>query len=347
MTHEAQPSSDSGMTLSKQGPSPIHSSGYADAGDANGQDSITSSTPDAEVISSRKGPTAPSPRFVQLLKRLSQLSVDDRTNIYRRFEWPETLPEHQYWMSPSLTSLYGTPAWEELTEAQRMRLSQRESIHFYSLNVQGEQDLLVDLIRRIHTPEYAPFSSYLHHFIGEENEHMWYFANFCELYGGGMYPDRRMATRTFENPIEQSFVTFARIEIFEELVDFYNARMGEDKSLPPIVQAINAAHHRDESRHVAFGREMVANLHSILRKTRSRDALLELEQYLKRYMSAMLQSLYNPAVYRDAGLPQDSYALRRQLLSDPYRKQRHQEILKRTVTAFVNEGIFETEGVPV
>lgn len=288
-----------------------------------------------------------SSRFEQLLSRLCGLSVEDRSNIYQRFVWPDSLPSNAYWMSPSLTTLYGTPAWEELTETQRQTLSQRESIHFYSLNVHGERELLTEVISRIHTPGFEPFSEYLHHFVGEENEHMWYFSRFCQQYGGGLYPDKRVPVRKFEDPLAERFIVFARIEIFEELVDYFNSRMGEDASLPPIVCALNSAHHRDESRHVAFGRELVSGLHQNLRQTRSAELVQELEIYLKRYMSSILQSLYNPAVYRDAGLTQDAYALRRTLLAHPVRKQRHQDMLKRTLTAFVNEGIFQNSEVPV
>lgn len=292
-------------------------------------------------------PPVLSGRFAHLLHRLCTLSMQDRSNIYTHFEWPQTLSTDQYWMSPGLTTLYGTEAWETLTETQRMALSQRESLHLYSLNVHGERDLLLDVMKRIHTPDFEPFSEYLHHFIGEENEHMWYFSRFCHLYGNGLYPDRRVATRVFDDPMVERFVVFARIEIFEEIVDFFNSKMGEDEHLPPIVRALNGAHHRDESRHVAFGRELVSSLHALLRRTQPLDTLLELETYLKRYMSSILQSFYNPAVYRDAALPQDSYALRRMLLTHPVRKLRHQEMLKRTVTAFVNEGIFQTEQVIV
>jgi len=286
-------------------------------------------------------------RFEHLLSRLCGLSVADRVNIYQRFEWPAALPADAYWMSPPLTSLYGTPAWDELTEGQRRALSQRESIHFYSLNVHGERELLTEVISRIHTPGFEPLSEYLHHFVGEENEHMWYFSRFCQQYGGGLYPDKRVPVRTFEDPLVERFIVFARIEIFEEIVDYFNARMAEDASLPPIVCALNGAHHRDESRHVAFGRELVSGLHATIRRARSPELLQELETYLKRYMCSILQSLYNPAVYRDAGLPQDPYALRRSLLAHPARKQRHQDMLKRTLTAFVHEGIFQNSEVSI
>ena len=40
-------------------------------------------------------------------------------------------------------------------------------------------ELLIEVMRRLHTPGYEIPTPYFHHFIGEENEHMWFFAEFC------------------------------------------------------------------------------------------------------------------------------------------------------------------------
>jgi hypothetical protein len=88
----------------------------------------------------------------QMLDRIIGLSIDTYYNPYKTFQWPDELPDAQWWMSPGLMTVAGTPYAEELSEAQLMTLSKWESIHFYSLNVHGIRELLLEVVKRIHTP---------------------------------------------------------------------------------------------------------------------------------------------------------------------------------------------------
>ncbi|WP_223199544.1 diiron oxygenase [Solihabitans fulvus] len=286
-----------------------------------------------------------SERLRQVLDRLVAMSEDDYYNPYQLFQWPDSLPQEQYWMSPELMSTHGVRAADELTEQQLWAISKWESVNFYSLNVHGIRELLTEVISRIYTKGFEDTSEYFHHIIGEENEHMWFFATFCLKYGGKIYPDKGMTLADGEEGDAANFLVFSRLLIFEEIVDFFNKRMGVDERLHPTIRQVNAIHHQDESRHIAFGRQIVALLHERLRDTSTAADLLRLEGYLKRYLRTSLDSLCNPAVYRDAGLP-DPYAFRRAVLADPARVELESQILKRTVGFLVSKGIFTDESIP-
>ncbi len=275
----------------------------------------------------------------QILDRIIGLSVDTYYNPYKTFQWPDELPEAQWWMSPGLMTVAGTPYAEELSEAQLMALSKWESIHFYSLNVHGIRDLVLEVVKRIHTPGFEKESEFFHHFVGEENEHMWFFATFCLKYGGKIYVDKKAswAIDSVEPDIE-SLLVFARILIFEEIVDYFNMRIGGDETLHPIIRQVNNIHHQDESRHIAFGRELVKQLFSQLAQKYSQEKLQAVDQYLRRYLLASVQSLYSPAAYRDADVP-NPYKFRTELLEHPGRREHNAKILKRTVDFFTHNGI--------
>ena len=274
-------------------------------------------------------------RLVQVLDRLNSLSIKDRYNPYVDFKWPSALPDDAFWMSTELLSVAGTAVAEELTPAQLKRLSQWESINFYSLNVHGIRELLAQVVRRIHTRAFAVESEFLHHFIGEENEHMWFFATFCRLYGGKLYPEVRLKYDPNPDRAIEDFLVFARILIFEEIVDFYNVTMGKDPSLPPIVRKLNETHHRDESRHVAFGRELLVHMHQKLRRTKDDVAFRHVEDYLRRYIAYTFEQFYSPLAYADAGLA-DPFGLRQRMLADPARGAFHRTALRKT-TAFLKK----------
>ncbi len=285
-------------------------------------------------------------RLHEILDRLVAMSKQDYYNPYQLFDWPESLPENRYWMSPELVSTYGTSVDAELTEDQRHAISKWESINFYSLNVHGIRELLTEIIGRIHTNGFGATSEYFHHIVGEENEHMWFFATFCLNYGHKIYPSRSfLITSDTETGAAAHFLVFARLLFFEEIVDFFNKRMGSDETLHPTIRQVNAIHHQDESRHIAFGRQIVALLHERLRAAEPAAELRRLEDYLKRYLRYSLDSLVSPAVYRDAGIP-DPYRFRDRVLADPKHREFERLVLKRTMSFLTSKQIFTDDTVP-
>ncbi|MDF3290288.1 diiron oxygenase [Streptomyces silvisoli] len=271
--------------------------------------------------------------------RLSTLARQQRYNVHEEFRWPQSLPSDAYWMSPELTTCYGTSVWDRLSEPERLRLSQAEAVNFFSLNVHLIRGLIGEVADRIYTTRYPGLSEFFHDFIHEENEHMWFFARFCELYGGKVYPTRAVSSHASAgHEAIQDVVVFGRILIAEELCDVFNARMATDDRLPEIARRINAVHHQDESRHIAFGRQMMT---ALLQEAREQAAPSELEAagaYLFRYISACVRSFYNPSAYADAGLP-TPLELRGEVLNHPYRSTFHREILGRTCKFLARIGL--------
>ncbi|MEU2437205.1 diiron oxygenase [Streptomyces rubradiris] len=277
-------------------------------------------------------------RFLDILERLSSKSVEDYYNPYKLFEWPDQLPENMWWMSPELTTTHGTAAAEKLTQEQLYALSRYESINFYSLNVHGIRELLIEVTKRIHTSGFETPSEFFHHFIGEENEHMWFFAEFCLRYGKKIYRQPVGASVEIPRSDVESLLVFARILIFEELVDHFNSKMAQDTRLHETIRAINRIHHQDESRHIAFGRELVSALFAEVKKNSTEQELADVAAYIKRYMTYSFESLFNPQVYRDAGVekPQE---LRRELLQAPTREQFERNVFRKTTKFLEKAGI--------
>ncbi|MET7641821.1 diiron oxygenase [Streptomyces sp. NPDC005438] len=274
------------------------------------------------------------------LDRLENLAESGYYNPYTMFDWPDTIESDLPWMSESLVTLAGTPMWDELSREQQLALTRYEAVNFFSLNIHGIRELMSEVVMRIHERTYADVSEFLHHFIGEENEHMWFFAQFCLRYGGKLYPAQptlKAGSVDHLSPVARELIVFARILIFEEIVDYYNARMATDQSLPFIAREINRVHHQDESRHVAFGRMIFTNLLEQVAK-RDPDEVPVVAAYLEDYLQYSIGTLYNPAAYRDAGIP-DALALRRRALEHPARVKAHDDVLKRTRRFLAKSGL--------
>lgn len=279
-----------------------------------------------------------------LLRALCRLSVENAYDPFKDFDWPDTLPEDRLWMSEDLLSVHGTALAEILTPQQRVALSKWELVNFFSFNVHGIRDLMLRVLACIHNPGYQETSEYFHHFLDEENKHMWFFAEFCNRYGGKIYVNKHVQFPSFAEEDLQSFLAFAKILISEQISDFYNVQMMGDQSLPPMIQKLNRVHHEDESRHIAMGRRVVQAMYEEIAGKYPASTLRQVESYLRRYMQFFVQSFYNPSAYQDAGLP-DPHEWRRRLIDDPAREVFHRKVLKSTLHYFHGRDLLREEGV--
>lgn len=267
--------------------------------------------------------------YTAVLEKLTASSIAHDYDPRRRFDWPGVLGEDEWLMPPELMSVHGTPLLDALDERTRKALSRRELLNFFSLTLHGERELIMVISRHIHTDGFEAPSDFFHRFIDEENHHMWFFSEFCRRYGR-IYPDSTVSVTDDDlRPELELFLSFLRILIFEEIGDHFNIRMSGDARLPPIVRALNTAHHADESRHIAAGRQIARHLFALLGPLSPEEATVFHDQ-LKEYISFTLQSFYNPQMYSDAGI-RDAYGFRRELLRQPGRRKHHGIFLDRSL----------------
>ncbi len=271
--------------------------------------------------------------------RLTTMSIESRIDPRIEFDWPESLPEDVLWMPEKLMSIHGTAAGKSLSEEQIIRLSKWESIWFYSFNVHGERHLLRDVLECMHTPGYEDISEYMHHFVAEENLHSWFFSTFCRRYGGKVYTDKRVQFQANQQKAAvNAFLVFARILILEEMLDYYNVIIAADESIPAIIRKLNSVHHFEESRHMAFGRSVVTDLYG---KVQGRGVESDIEYcrtYIERYFEWCLDALYNPEMYRDAGIA-NAYDFRNAVMKDPARSVHHDALVARVKKFFAKIGV--------
>lgn len=263
-----------------------------------------------------------------LLNRLTRLSKDNRYDVFTRFDWPDALPADQYWLPPELLSVHGTVWFDQLSEAGRMRLSQTETAILFSVFAKGEVDLLQAVLARIHKPGLDDCRDYFHHFIDEENKHMWFFSEFCRRYTNGLYPIKKLSFFSASLSAWEGFLGFARIMIFEEIGDYFNTNVMKDLRVPAILRTLHQVHHEDESRHLAMGQEVARRLFQAICAGLPEENLRAVWRYLEGYMQWSIENFYNPSAYADAGM-EDAYGIRIALLASPARKERHGQILAR------------------
>ena len=250
-----------------------------------------------------------------LTAKLCRISEEHFVDPFSRLEWPESLDRQQWFMTPELISLHGTGIYESLDERQRQTLSFFELVNFFSINIHGERMLIEGLAKRLYRKHTEIVSPYLHHFLDEENKHMFYFGRFCNRYAGKVYAEKKFTVERDYADGEEDFLFFSRVMLFEEIVDVYNRRMAKDQQLVAISREINWLHHFEEARHLAFGRRIVQDLFENHAHAWDLSIRERIAEELVHFFDATWKDYFNPDVYRDAGL-EDVYAVRREALAD-------------------------------
>jgi len=272
---------------------------------------------------------------LELAPRLTDASRRKVWDVHTAFDWPERLdPTAGWYMLPELVSIYGTDAWETLSETQRKRLSFYEIVNFFSFVLYGERPLVSGLMNRMYRKRtQGAITEYLHHFIDEENKHMIMFGEFCNRYAGKIYPEKKLVLPREYAKGEEEVAFFCKVLIVEELGDFYNLKMMTDRTIHPLVAKINKVHHIDEARHLGFGRQFLRELADEHAGNWNEDETKQFQDWLAQYLRSCWGDFYNPAAYKDAGL--DGYATRKEAMAHPVCAEFRENASRKLVDYFL------------
>jgi hypothetical protein len=232
--------------------------------------------------------------------------------------WVERLDPDACLFPPEWISLAGTPAWDALSAQARNRLALTELASFFSLTLHGERPLISGLAARLfdgRTPILT--SRYLHVFLDEEARHIAMFGEFASRYHR-IYPWKKLAVGPADDSPEAAEVKFlVRTLVVEEIGLHVNAVLARDERLPPLVREINRLHHRDELRHVAFGRRALVEAGRQLPD----HARPDMRRWIATYVRQSWADYANAEAYADAGVP-EPHEVRAQVLASAAFRER-------------------------
>ena len=274
----------------------------------------------------------------QIATKLSRGSKKLFYDVHTRLDWPDTLDDSVWTMTPEYVSLYGTPVWHELSDEQRRKLAFYECAGFFSMVLHGERPLLEGMSHRLYTLEKSLIvTEYMHHFLDEENKHMVMFSSYLRRYCGKVYPEKKVphASARVLAKGEDDIAFFAKVLVVEELSDVYNVAMAADERLAPIVRTINQTHHVDEARHIHFGRAYLKQLWDRFSPTWTEEQRQAFRTWLIDYINASWRDFYNPSVYRDAGIA-DPYGVREMALASDVCRAHRQRCSEKYIKNLVD-----------
>lgn len=230
-------------------------------------------------------------------------------------DWDAPLEDGKYFLPPHVLSLYGTPLWDSMSEAQRIELSRQESANILSVGIWFENILNQALLRHLlHNDPGSLHTRYTLTEMGDECRHMAMFGRAIERMGAKPYRLRwyqAAAVNVLPNTFRGTMLWVAAL-IGEEIFDATQRRVVDDPQLQPLIARLMRIHVTEEARHIQFARagvrRRIAGTHRIDR------VWVGTAQGLGGLLLARLFT--NPAMYKRAGL--DPREARRQALANPH-----------------------------
>lgn len=232
--------------------------------------------------------------------------------------------DRDWYLSPELSTLWGTDLWAELDEQSRRRVTRLEAALLASSTVHGEDQVLGGLRPRSGAGE--PHDGYLEVFVAEEENHQAMFGAYLDHLGVPLLPTRAVGW-TERTLTDAEF--YACVLVFEDLVGQYNRHLARDERLHPLARAVNHAHAVEEAQHLRFGRHHVAELlRGLLPSERS-----DLGEQVASYLRAVWQERYRTDVYALAGL-QRPWSVARSAWDAPSQRAARLEATLRALRPF-------------
>ncbi|MDT0381989.1 diiron oxygenase [Streptomyces sp. DSM 42041] len=236
----------------------------------------------------------------RLLDSSARLSYDPATEV----DWETPLDEDFHGASPEWSTLYGTPYWNELTEAQRKELTRQEAASVASTGIWFEmilqQMVLRDIYAKDPTDETVQWALTE---IADECRHSLMFARGAKKLRAPAYRPHRVAVelgRAFKT-VAFGEAAYAAILVAEEVLDVMQRDWMRDERVVPFVRTINNIHVVEESRHMKFARDETRR--HLARAGRTRRTIHAFVIAVAAYV--IVTSMVHPEVYANAGLDEE------------------------------------------
>lgn len=220
--------------------------------------------------------------------------------------------------------IYGTPYWDRLTPEQRIELLWYENAQTTAGFIWLEEGLSPLFIRLLHKfdgkiPD--PIREYMMIFCKEEIVHTQMFRRYLKVAGLPLYQRPEMMDFILEvekmHPIAGILCTYLMEGTAEEA-----AMRQEGPGIDPLTRKLYYEHHREEARHLAFGKWICE---SFFEKA-SMQTKMQIGALVRPYMSTVIPRFtYNPEISQylsfDIGIdPNDTAEIDRIRLSENNRR---------------------------
>jgi hypothetical protein len=197
-------------------------------------------------------------RSAQLVAASERMTLDPFTEV----DWDLPIDDRAYHLPPEWLPLFGTAAWDAMTEPERIAYSRHECAALCGAGIWFENRLMQLVLRHLaELPVTSPAHRYLLVEVADECRHSTMFGEFIRRAGTPAYaPVLTDSLGAIDSLPGGRAMGYLLILAVEELLDMTNRATMRDERVHPVSRQIAKVHVLEEARHVSFAKTYLTEL---------------------------------------------------------------------------------------
>jgi hypothetical protein len=244
--------------------------------------------------------SATTPALPRTAARSQQLvAASERTTLdpFKEVDWSIPLDDRAFHLPPEVLPLYGTPAWDAMSEAERIAYSRHETAALFGAAIWFENALMQVILRHlVELPVNDPSHRYLLVEVADECRHSSMFGEYIRRAGTPTYGPTQPVT--VEDTPGRRAMSYLLTLTIEELLDHTNRLTMRDRRIHPVSRQIARLHVLEEARHVSFAKTYLGEVWPGLTEEEQR----KLADVAPTLVAAVVEMNVDPAVYETLGI---------------------------------------------
>lgn len=239
------------------------------------------------------------PVLPRTARRSAQLvAASERTTLdpFVEVDWSVPIDDSAYHLPPEWLPLYGTAAWEAMTEADRVTYSRHEAAALCGAGIWFENLLMQSVLRHLaELPVTHPAHRFLLVEVADECRHSTMFGEFIRRAGTPAYrPDQQQGFGGMDGLPGGQAMSYLLILAVEELLDAANRATMNDDRVHSVARQLARLHVLEEARHVSFAKTYLAEVWPTV-SVEDREAAVD---FAPIAVNAIADLTVDPDVYR-------------------------------------------------
>lgn len=237
------------------------------------------------------------PRTTLRAEQLIAASERQSLDPFRDIDWSLPVDDSAYHLPPELLALYGTAAWNELSEPKRIEYSRHEAAAVLGAGIWFENALMQIVLRHLLEIDVTdPMHRYLLIEIADECRHSAIFGEYIRRAGTPAYgPDRPVLV---DDSAGGRALGYLLILAGEEQLDHANRLTMRDDRVHPLSRQVAKLHVLEEARHVSFAKTYLNEIWPTLDSEDQATVTSAAPELVAEIVSLTL----NPAVFELLGI---------------------------------------------
>lgn len=243
-------------------------------------------------------------------RRLVTASERQSYDPFTEIDWSVPLDDTAFYLPPEFLPLYGTAAWDSMSEVEQFEYSRHECASICSAGIWFENILMHLIVKHLYD---LPATDGAHRYLltetADECRHSAMFGEFVRQAGTPSYDVGALLKfgGKFLRGTTKGPEAYIAMLAAEELLDVTNRATMKDERVHPTSRRIAKIHVMEEARHVSFARSYAAEVWPTLGTIRKVVAMVRMPFVVR----SIADALVNGQVYEELGI-EDGANLARQ-----------------------------------